>query len=156
MSSLCPLLLPIPSVNAPNCSLSSHWRDLRLRMIVVYPFLSLSASLGLGPICRGHFWIMKPGRERGEDDLSLLHQYHPPLPIEFLQWMVDCCLDSWVDGSISIKKRQKIVSLRMAMGDGKVGLTDVPMAPTHPSPASPARIPPADCCVHHFVGCQGS
>jgi len=53
---------------------------------------------------------MKPGRERGEDDLSLLHQYHPPLPIEFLQWMVDCCLDSGVDGSISIKKAENCLS----------------------------------------------
>jgi hypothetical protein len=70
--------------------------------------------------------------------------------------MVDCCLFSGVDGSSSIKKWQKIVSLQMAMGDGKVGLTDVPMALTHPSPASPARIRPADCCVPRFVGHRGS
>ena len=47
MCLLCPLLLPTPSINAPNCSLVSHWQHLRLRMIVVCPFLSHRASLGL-------------------------------------------------------------------------------------------------------------
>ena len=60
-----------------------------------------------------------------------------------------------MDGSISIKKAENCL-ISIAMGDGKVGLTGVPMALTHPSPASPARIQPAGCCFDRFIGRLGS
>lgn len=121
-------------------------------LIVESLFPSLSA---LGPSSAAiPFWIDKQIREReSRKRPSLLHQYHHPLPINSCSgWLIVVC---FLDGSSSIKKWQKIVSLQMAMGDGKVGLTDVPMALTHPTPASLARIPPADCCVPRFVGYRG-